>query len=105
MDRGARGQFTLGDAKRRILMSSESETSGSAGLDATDILVAFWRNRLILVLAVLIAGLLGVMKLNRATYEYTADLVIYPTQPSNGLNQQFGGLAALAGVNVARGET
>ena len=71
-------------------------------IDISKIIIAIWKNKVILLLSILLFLLLSILYLHRTTYEYTAEIKIYPVQSSGGggVGKQLGGLASLAGVNL-----
>lgn len=71
-------------------------------IDFTEILSELWKNKSTLLFFVFSTLLLSILYLHIATYEYTAEIKIYPVQsPSgNGISRQLGGLASLAGVSL-----
>lgn len=72
-----------------------------AEIDITEVLALLWARRLIILIITGCTIFLGTVYLRVATYTYTAELKVTPTQEDKGLSGSIGNLASLAGVNIA----
>lgn len=75
--------------------------SRDAEVDIMEVLALLWARRLTIVIVTGCTIFLGTLYLRVATYTYTAELKVTPTQEDKGLSGSFGNLASLAGVNIA----
>lgn len=93
-------------------MTSNLKTShqDSSDIDILELLTAVWRGKWIVAVACLLAGIVGVVYSMNLSNEYRSEVLLAPAEEANGgglnaLAGQFGGLASLAGVDLAGGKS
>lgn len=82
-----------------------SHQSDSDEIDLVELLGAIWERRWVVVGAVIASVVLAIFYLNIATYKYTAELKVMPSQSSSAMGASAGklaGLASIAGVNLSK---
>lgn len=82
----------------------------SSDIDILELLTAVWRGKWIVAVACLLAGIVGVVYSMNLSNEYRSEVLLAPAEEANGgglnaLAGQFGGLASLAGVDLAGGKS
>lgn len=70
--------------------------AGNDVIDLAELLTDLWRQKWLIAICMALGLAVGVYKLNRATFYYTAELKVTPAQQSEGSTPRLGGLASLA---------
>ena len=88
-------------------MTDARETEPEEGL--LDLAAAIWQRRLYVLLVTGVCLIAGIIYLHAATYRYTAEMRVIPSQaPANSATSRadkFGGLASLVGISTESSET
>jgi len=91
-------------------LDTKQHDSSEADIDIADILSSIWRGKFVVFIACFVAGLVGVLYSLNLPNEYRSEVLLAPAEEANGgglsaLAGQFGGLASLAGVDLAGGKS
>ena len=85
----------------------DEEKTVSGGVDLAEIkriAKQLWSGRLVIASVAILTTLLSILYLHIALYTYTTTMTLIPTQSQQrDLTSQFGGLAAMAGINLPTG--
>ncbi|MEM7420612.1 MAG: Wzz/FepE/Etk N-terminal domain-containing protein [Pseudomonadota bacterium] len=86
----------------------QSETDDD--INIVELLTAVWKGKLSVAIACFIAGIVGIAYSLSIPNEYRSEVLLAPAEEANGgglsaLAGQFGGLASLAGVDLAGGKS
>ncbi|TOC15663.1 LPS O-antigen length regulator, partial [Vibrio parahaemolyticus] len=90
----------------RSMEQSEMSNLSNNEVDIIDLIKALWRGKWLIIASTVIFALGSILFALSQPNIYQADALLAPTETSNGgglskMAGQFGGLAALAGVNLS----
>ncbi|EIZ0687099.1 TPA: LPS O-antigen length regulator [Vibrio parahaemolyticus] len=94
----------------RSMEQSEMSNLSNNEVDIIDLIKALWRGKWLIIASTVIFALGSILFALSQPNIYQADALLAPTETSNGgglskMAGQFGGLAALAGVNLSGGDS
>lgn len=91
-------------------LNTNQKNPSDTDIDIMELLTPVWRGKWVVAIACVIAGVVGVAYSLSLPNEYRSEVLLAPAEEANGgglsaLAGQFGGLASLAGVDLAGGKS